>query len=295
MTDTSREATLERVLCIWYPVRFRRKNDEDEDKDMRALINFGSKVNAIQPAYATKLSLRARKIDVGAQKIDRSHLDTFGIFIVDCSVKDKLGRIQFFQETFLLANIGLEVVLRMPFLTLSKADVRFAELELVWRTYTATEALPTTRRVEIIDKWEFAAAALNADDETFMVHIATLAEPTTMPIHPSRQAQVATLTSEETGIPAEYSDFSNVFSSDSAAELPEHTGINDHPIDLLDNKQLPYGPIYSLGPVKLEMLKTYIKANLASGFIRPSKSLAGAPILFVQKKDDSLRLCVDYQ
>ena len=148
--------------------------------------------------------------------------------------------------------------------------------------------------MEIINKREFATAALNADDETFMVYVAALAEPTTMPIHPSCQTQVAALTSEETGIPAKYSDFSNVFSSDSAAELPEHTGINDHPINLLDDKQPPYGLIYSLGPVELETLKTYIEANLASGFIRPSKSPAGAPILFVRKKNGSLCLCVDY-
>ena len=201
----------------------------------------------MHPAYVTKLSLRARKIDVGAQKIDGSHLDTFGIVIADCSVKDKLGRVRFFQEIFLLANISLEVVLGMPFLTLSKADVRFVERELVWRTYTAAEALPTTRRMEIIEKREFAVTALNTDDETFVVHVATLAEPTTMPIHPSRQVQVAALTSEETGIPTEYSDFSDVFSSDSAAELPKHTRINDHPINLLDNKQPPYSPIYNLG------------------------------------------------
>ena len=42
------------------------------------------------------------------------------------------------------------------------------------------------------------------------------------------------------------------------------------------------------------MLKTYMKANLASGFIRPSKSPASAPILFVWNKDGSFRLCVDY-
>ena len=295
MTDTSRKATLKRVPCIRYPVRFRQKNDEDEDKDVRALIDLGSEVNAMHPAYATKLGLHARKIDVGAQKIDGSHLDTFGMVIADCSVKDKLGRVRFFQETFLLANIGLKVVLGMPFLTLSKEDIRFAERELVWRTYTAAEALPMTKRVEMINKREFAAAALNADNEIFVVYIAALAEPTTMPIHPSRQAQVAVLTSEKTGIPAKYSNFSNVFSLDSAAELPEHTRINDHPIDLLDNKQPPYGPIYSLGLVELEMLKTYIKANLASSFIRPSKSPTGAPIPFIRKKDGSLRLCIDYR
>ena len=49
----------------------------------------------------------------------------------------------------------------------------------------AAEALPTTRKVEIIDKKEFAVAALNADDETFMVYIAALVELIIMPIDPS--------------------------------------------------------------------------------------------------------------
>ena len=47
--------------------------------------------------------------------------------------------------------------------------------------------------------------------------------------------------------------------------------------------------------MELETLKTYIETNLANGFIRPSKSPAGAPILFVRKPDGSLRLCVDYR
>ena len=132
---------------------------------------------------------------------------------------------------------------------------------------------------------EFAAAALNADDKIFVVHIAALAELIIIPIHLSYQAQVAALISDETGIPAEYSEFSNVFSSNSTAKLPEYARINNHAIDLLDNKQPSYGSIYSLGPVELEKLKTYIKANLASSFIRLSKSPAIALILFVQKKD----------
>ena len=261
---------------------------------MRALIDSSNKVNAMHPTYATKLGFHDRKIDVGIQKINRSHLDTFGMVIADCSVKNKLGRVQFFQETFLLINIGLEVVLEIPFLILSKVDIRFAKQKLGWGIYTAAEALPMTRRVKIIDKRKFTAAALNANNKTFVVHIVALAEPTTMPIYSSHQTQVATLMSEKTEIPAEYSDFSNVFSSDSAAELTEYTKINDHPINLLNNKQTPYGPIYSLRPVELEILKTYIKVNLTSSFIRLSKFSASAPILFVQKKDGSLRLCIDY-
>ena len=43
-------------------------------------------------------------------------------------------------------------------------------------------------------------------------------------------------TSKETGICAEYSDFSDVFSLGFMVELPEHTGIDDHYITLLENK-----------------------------------------------------------
>ena len=93
----------------------------------------------------------------------------------------------------------------------------------------------------------------------------------------------------------EYTDFVDVFSPDLATKLPEHTGINNYIIELVDGQQPPYGLIYSLGPVELETLKAYIETNLANGFIRPSTSPAGAPILFDQKSDGLFRLCVDYR
>ena len=51
-------------------------------------------------------------------------------------------------------------------------------------------------------------------------------------------AQVGALLFDEapTEIPAEYSDFSNVFSAENAAELPENTGVNEHAIELEEGK-----------------------------------------------------------
>ena len=43
--------------------------------------------------------------------------------------------------------------------------------------------------------------------------------------------------------------------------------MNEHAIKLEEGKQPPFGPIYSLGPVELDTLKTYIKTNLAKGVI----------------------------
>ena len=56
--------------------------------------------------------------------------------------------------------------------------------------------------------------------------------------------------------------------------------MNKHAIELEKSKQPSFESIYSLGPLELETLKTYIKTNLAIGFIRLSKSSAGAPIIF---------------
>ena len=48
-------------------------------------------------------------------------------------------------------------------------------------------------------------------------------------------------------------------------------------------------------PKELAELKIQLQELLDKGFIRPSASPWGCPALFVKKKDDSLRLCVDYQ
>lgn len=76
--------------------------------------------------------------------------------------------------------------------------------------------------------------------------------------------------------------------------LAKRTELNKHAIELQDGKRPPYGPIYSLGPVELETLKTYIEINLANGFIWPSKSPASNSILFIRKLDGSFYLYVDY-
>ncbi|XP_028806004.1 uncharacterized protein LOC114760871 [Neltuma alba] len=52
---------------------------------------------------------------------------------------------------------------------------------------------------------------------------------------------------------------------------------------------------YRMSPSELAELKTQIKELLEKGFIRPSVSPWGSPILFVRKKDGSLRLCIDYR
>ena len=79
---------------------------------------------------------------------------------------------------------------------------------------------------------------------------------------------------------AEYFDYRNIFLAEYAAELLEHTRMNNHAIELEKRKQSPFGLIYSLEIVELETLKTYIETNLVNKSIWASKSPARALILF---------------
>ena len=123
VTGTSTEAlkirALDKVPYIYYLVQFRK----DKGKDVLALLDSGSKVNAITLAYMAYLGLKVKVTNVGMQKIDRSSLATYGIIIGAFQIINKLGYSWFFQETFLLADISIEVVLSMLFLTFSNADV----------------------------------------------------------------------------------------------------------------------------------------------------------------------------
>ncbi|KAL0534283.1 hypothetical protein IC582_028572 [Cucumis melo] len=52
---------------------------------------------------------------------------------------------------------------------------------------------------------------------------------------------------------------------------------------------------YRMAPAELKELKVQLQELLDKGFIRPSMSPWGAPVLFVKKNDGSMRLCIDYR
>ena len=118
--------------------------------------------------------------------------------------------------------------------------------------------------------------------------------PAVSPPSASSSSADTSVSPSSPSIPPEYLDFSDVFSVEQANVLPPHRP-SDMAIDLLPNTSPPYGPIYSLSETELQCLRTYLDDNLAKGFIRSSTSPASAPLLFVKKKDSSLRPCVDYR
>ncbi|MBW0516706.1 hypothetical protein O181_056421, partial [Austropuccinia psidii MF-1] len=94
-------------------------------------------------------------------------------------------------------------------------------------------------------------------------------------------------------IPPTDHQYLDVFSKVKEEKLPPHRAC-DHHIKL-EGLLPPVDVIYLLSNQESETLQAYISENLEKGLIRPSSSSTGAPVLFVNKKDGGLCLCVDHQ
>ena len=76
--------------------------------------------------------------------------------------------------------------------------------------------------------------------------------------------------------------------------LPAHREI-EFCIDVVSDTAPISMPPYRMAPAELRELKEQLQELLDKGFIRPSTSPWSAPVLFVKKKDGTLRLCIDYR
>ena len=89
-------------------------------------------------------------------------------------------------------------------------------------------------------------------------------------------------------------DFSDIFPRDLPAGLPPKRDI-DHRIELVPGTEPPHRALYRMSPKGLDELKQQLKDLTDKGYIQPSVSPFGAPVLFVPKKDGGMRMCVDYR
>eukprot|EP00877_Chromochloris_zofingiensis_P007298 jgi/Chrzof1/2821/Cz12g00030.t1 len=87
-------------------------------------------------------------------------------------------------------------------------------------------------------------------------------------------------------------DFADVFQEPSGTPAVHDV---HHTIELQEGAKPPYRQPYRMSTAELVELKKQLTELLDKGWIRPSSSAFGAPVLFARKKDGTLRLCIDYR
>uniref|UniRef100_A0A3P9IMG0 Gypsy retrotransposon integrase-like protein 1 n=1 Tax=Oryzias latipes TaxID=8090 RepID=A0A3P9IMG0_ORYLA len=95
-------------------------------------------------------------------------------------------------------------------------------------------------------------------------------------------------------IPTCYHDLRSVFCKSRASALPPHRPY-DCAIELLNGAPLPKSKLYNLSGPEKSSMEAYIQEALSLGHIRPSSSPVAAGFFFVEKKDKTLRPCIDFR
>jgi hypothetical protein len=136
---------------------------------------------------------------------------------------------------------------------------------------------------------------INADQRTIKLSYGheevQLSIPITVPVKASGQVFEA-IVQEIQNIPV-VCEFSDVFSEDLPGLPPERDV--EFVIELKPGTTPISKRSYRMPPNELAELKTQLQDLLEKGFIRPSSSLWGCPAIFAKKKDQTLRMCVDYR
>lgn len=257
----------------------------------RCLLDTGSQVNLISQRLVQQLGLTQESQSFTTiTAANGSPMFIYGTHELDLQVTDSQGLAKTQRETFLAADIAGEDVI-LGYGWVRKHRPVCAWTEGTWR-YPIEEAA-----IEIVPPEEFYQSMAGGARIHAVYYIGGGAIQSHANSEPTERPRVyATQTQSDTPhvLPGYLSGYADIFSAENASVLPAHSK-RDHAIDVLPNSDPPYGPLYNLSQSELAVLRSYLEESTNKGWIRRSTSPAGAPVLFVPKKDGGLRLCVDYR
>jgi len=291
-----------------------------------ALVDSGAEVNLVSHLLVKELRWEPIEEQLYTVRgIDGAPIDSFGMYEAVIRIPDSWGVTA--EAKMQLRAVHSEVfpiVLGYPWL--EKADPRISFQARRWRYPGARDNAEHAHNVNVVTarqrsssptpnlghepgarhnlEWRYPIVRQNLE----LVDAPTLAKTAeagagvvyaiciadAVAAASERSATVANVTSGSSPLIPEFLlEYEDVFDAEQAGVLPAHSQF-EHAIEL-EGGQPPYGPLYNLSVKELEVLRDYLDNALAKGHIRSSTSPAGAPILFVPKKDGGLRLCVDYR
>src|SRR5260370_33721057 len=187
---------------------------------------------------------------------------------------------------------GYLIVLGYDWLQQHNPAINWVETKVIFRkpvvAPTVNKTIPTLINIHWVSAKNLKKFSQEPGATTFFVSKISDSPSADFSIRPIniRSTELGTNTPP---FPLEYQEFTDVFSDEKANTLPPHRPY-DLQINTKGDSKPFYGPIYSLSQPELTALRKFLEENTRNGFIRPSRSPWGSPVLFVKKKDGSLHL-----
>lgn len=285
---------------------------------LHALVDSGADEEFIAQSTVVALGMKGKPPDTFGKAVDGHKISLYGRHQCEIIAEDCKGRQSRESCSMLATDIeGFDAILGASWLWKVDPDISFRRG--VWTMRSAAikrerkkarregrlvdplgTVIPRSDMVRVNRIHSVNRLCTDADDEVYVMWYVPSPdlEQTGGILHTNRTGDANThlrsLAVENDRLPKQYQDYDDVARDPGEQGLPP-SALTHHAIDLMPGTTAPYGPIYPLSGKELEALRVYLEEAQTKGWIQKSESAAGAPILFVPKKDGTLRLCVDYR
>lgn len=201
------------------------------------------------------------------------------------------------KADFIETDLGFcDIILGTPWLTAENPDIDWSNRVIqqrdgAWRIATSDEPGPAT--VQVLSAAKMARVirrSKQTGDELFLATV-KLVEAVTGDII-SETVQTDQGPEWTARLQEVFKRHQDILRDMKGVPPPRY----EYHIELVDGAKIPQQRVYRMSPAELEELKKQLAEMLENGWIRPSQSPFGAPILFATKKNGAgLRMCVDYR
>jgi hypothetical protein len=253
-----------------------------DTSDVEVLIDGGSQLNLISALLVKELDLTVKPLpQMLAEGVNGSELPIYGTTDTDVTITDSRGHKETHKVCFVVTDLKrYKMYLGLPWIDQYDPRLSYRSRRMLFKGRKHKD-FPKREKVSIEDAEEFDHTMRSPSSDVYVCSVNSV-------------GQVVPKMVQNGQIPEVYREYAHLGSEDGARALPDH-GEQDLAIDITPGATPPYQPLYGLSATELEILRKYLADYLQRGWIRRSRSPAGAPILFAKKKDGSLRLCVDYR
>ncbi|MCO5604727.1 hypothetical protein L7F22_058897 [Adiantum nelumboides] len=283
------EAPKEEVHCKGSPLSYAWGKVKEHDAFI--LFDPGSTHNFISLELATKLGVQ--DFEMGdAMKADGAFINQ------EVSITPLIGKLRLHiqgyvdKEDFFISPLKHEdVILGAPWFDRLAASIKFPERKISFKF---------REKDMYINAQESGSSIPLVNDQAFDKSIKSSISAYMIFVKDSLNGVDVTQVNENgMQVDLELSNFLNqfqdVFIEDIPRELPPKRGDDDHMIELIPGSSPPNKPPYRVSQAQQEEIMRQVNELVEKGMVRPSSSPFCSPVLLVQKKDGTYRMCVDYR
>ena len=277
-------AGLETVLILHLKINTQKKNWNWHTTMF--MINDRCKFNAVKQLIVKKLRLKVSEQSLTVINFDDHHIKIYRTVNIDVKIKDSSEQMLHTKKMFLaVQKVSEDFILELLFLTKHNPEQSYRKQQILWKFILAYDSMSSVSRVTSLKLKECQNQKILIADALIVT-----AEINEQSLQSEEQASYET----QHKISLLYSDLQNIFEQAEITQLSSYELYN-HVIDLEKGKALLFDTLYLMFLTELKTLCKYVNKNLKTELIKHSSSAAVSLMMFIPKKNRTLRPVINYR